>query len=255
LIGDGSNPNFGFDITSPSIKPYWSTYDYMSYCSNVWVSDYNYAKLYAWEQAQPAAAAASMSQDALLVSGTVGGDGSAEFMPAYRLDLPLSPPTDGELTLELLGKGGRVLAAYPFHAYTAADDKVGAPSSSEQQGFQLAVPYQPGIEGLRVTKGERVLGELVAEGSVPGMGLVPVEARVERGMLKANWSAAPGLSYLVRLSDDGGKTWHIVALDLKTPDLRLPVLPGTPAELRLEVLASDGIHTGRLQVDLPESTN
>ena len=255
LIGDGANPNFGFDVTNLLIKPYGSTYDFMTYCSNVWVSDYNYAKLYAWEQAQPSVASLPESQDALLISGFVGGDGSAEIMPAYRLGLPLSPPAAGDLTLELLGEGGQVLASYPFRAYSAQEDKVGDASSYEQQGFQLAVPYQPGIAGLRVTKAGRVLGELVTRGASTEMALAPRSARIDRGILNADWSAAPGLSYLVRLSDDGGKTWRIVALDLKSPDLRLPVSPGASAEFRLEVLASDGIHTERLQVDLPEPTN
>ncbi len=256
LIGDGANPNFGFDVTNLSIKPYGSTYDFMTYCSTVWVSDYNYAKLYAWEQAQPsvALAAAAATQDALLVSGIVDGDGLVHIMPAYRLDLALSPPAEGDLTLELLGEGGQVLAAYPFQAFTSQEDNLGDALSYEQQGFQLAVPYLPGIEKLRVTKGGRVLGELVARGASTEMALAPRSAGVEGGMLNAEWSATPGLSFMLRLSDDGGNSWRIVALDLKSPDLRLPVSPAASAELRLEVLASDGIHTERLQVDLPDTT-
>ena len=143
----------------------------------------------------------------------------------------------------------------PSHARLLYQCSLGRNHYPEQQGFQLAVPYQPGIAGLRVAKAGRVLGELVVRGGSTEMALALRAARIERGMLNADWSAAPGLSYLVRLSDDGGKTWRIVALDLKSPDLRLPVSPGASAEFRPEVLASDGIHTERLQVDLPEPTN
>ena len=79
LIGDGANANFGFDVTNYSIKPYGSTYDFMTYCSNVWVSDYNYAKLYAWEQAQPSVASLPESQEravglGLCKRGRIGRD-------------------------------------------------------------------------------------------------------------------------------------------------------------------------------------
>jgi len=79
------------------------------------------------------------------------------------------------------------------------------------------------------------------------LSLSPSQARIENGVLHAAWSGPLGAAYLVRLSDDGG-TWRIVALNLRTPRLELPIHAGPTEDLRLEVLAIDAPQTQRLQI-------
>jgi hypothetical protein len=249
-IGDAGSPNYGYDIVTDGIKAYPSYYDYMTYCSAEWISDYNYEKLYTWELVQPATApvGALSMQDALLVSGSLREDGSVELKPTFRLDLPVSPLSVGSYDLELLDADGKSLGTHQFEMVTAAVDGIGGAQGGEIQGFQLTIPYTAGIEQVRVVKEGQVLGILVPKPVPPGLDFAPPQARLEQGLLRATWGGVEGLSYLVRLSLDGGDTWQTVGVNLKHPALDLPLPSAVGADLRLEILASDGIHTRRLEL-------
>jgi hypothetical protein len=249
LIGDATFPNYGYDILTNGIKPYPSYYDFMTYCSSDWISDYHYEKLYTWEQAQAAMApdAAGAPMDALLISGTVSEDGSVEIRPAFRLDIPPAHSPSGPYVLELLDSAGALLSTHGFQLFTASADSIGGAIGGEVQGFNLTIPYTPGIEQIRVVKDGEVLGNLRAKPVPPGLALAPVQAHHEQGILHAAWAGPVGVSYLVRLSLDGGTTWKTVGVNLQHPSIDLP-LGDIAGDLRLEVLASNGIHTERIEV-------
>lgn len=250
VIGNLSNQNYGVEFDPPSIKTYdYPYYDFMSYCSPEWISDYYYEKLYDWEQAQAAMAPdpADQPQDSLLISGSLRKDGSVEIRPVFRLEQATLPSLKGPYALELLDAYGAQLATYNFEMATAAADGVGGARGGEVQSFHITIPYTSGIEQIRVVKEGEALGVLRAKRVPPGLALAPDQARIEQGMMHASWGGLPGASYLVRLSLDGGMTWQTVGVNLDHPSIDLP-LGDVAGDLRLEVLASDGIHTQRLDV-------
>jgi hypothetical protein len=249
LIGDGTFPNYGYDILTDGIKPYPSYYDFMTYCSSEWISDYHYEKLYVWEQAQASMAPdlTGQPQDALLVSGQVRKDGKVEIQPIFRLDLIPSLSSYGSYTLELLNVDGVILSTYNFEMVTAAADGVGGTLGGEVESFHLTIPYTPEIDQIRVVKDGVVLGNLRAKPVPPGLALAPVQAHIEGGILHATWAGPAGASYLVRLSLDGGTTWQTVGVHLDRPSIHLPLSAAAAGDVRLEILASDGIHTEHIE--------
>ncbi|MGB2895619.1 MAG: hypothetical protein WBB65_05580 [Anaerolineales bacterium] len=249
LIGDGADPNYGYDIITDGIKPYSSYYDFMTYCSSDWISDYHNEKLYAWSQAQASMAPDIVSppQDALLISGSLREDGSVEIRPVFQLEQATLPPLSGPYALELLDAYDAQLATYNFEMATAAADGVGGARGGDVQSFHLTIPYTPGIDQIRVVKEGEVLGVQRSKRVPPGLALAPDQARIEQGMLHATWAGPTGASYLVRLSLDGGSTWQTVGVNLDRPSIDLP-LGDVAGDLRLEVLASDGIHTERIEI-------
>jgi hypothetical protein len=248
-IGDAANPNFGYDIITDAIRVYSSYYDFMTYCSSDWISDYNYEKLYQHHQAQ-----GDISLDlihppdgTLLISGSLRPDGSVSIRPAFHLDVPAATPQMGDYTLELRDGAGAVLAEHPFGMTTIAVDGVGGAQGGESRAFSLSIPYTSGVESITVSRAGTKLGTRQASGVDPREAFGSASARFESGSVQAAWGARAGLTYLVRLSLDGGGTWQTVAAGLKHPALDLPMPAGTsPMDLRLEIYASDGVHTERL---------
>jgi hypothetical protein len=250
LIGDAAYPNYGYDILTDGIKPYPSHYDFMTYCSSEWISDYNYEKLYVWEQAQASIAPEIVGApiDALLVSGWLRGDGSVEIRPAFRLDVLATPSGSGPYTLELLDGDGTRLAAYPFDVVSALADRFGGGPGGDVESFHLTIPYTPEIDQIRVVKDGDELGTLRSKPVPPGLALAPAQAHIEQGVLHATWAGPVGAAYLVRLSLDGGTTWQTVGVNLDRPSIHLPLSAAAAGDVRLEVLASDGIHTERVEL-------
>jgi hypothetical protein len=248
VIGDIDNPNFGFDFATMDINVYSSFYDTMGYCAPYWISDYTYEALYAREIAQAATMPDIMSDQhvSLLVSGWPKEDGSVQIQPVFLLNIPAVPSGSGAYTLELLDREGTLLSAHPFEITTAFVDHYGDIPGSEVHGFNLTIPYIPGIEQIYVLKDGEVLGELHSNPAQTQIALERSYARIEDGKLRATWTAATRASYLVRLSLDDGITWQTVAVNLRKPMLQLPMLVTEPEAVRLEVLASDGIHTDRI---------
>jgi hypothetical protein len=157
-------------------------------------------------------------------------------------------PEAGDYRLDLVDSAGMVLQAIPFEPASAQGDRTDGGPTPSVQGFSLAVPYREGLESLRVLKGDVTVGELKPRPVLPvpsgGVG----EARFRDGELQASWPGQEGLSYLVRISIDGGSSWQIVGMNLSTPNLALPLPPSQLKDLAVEVYASDGIHTTRLDL-------
>lgn len=248
LIGDFGNPNFGYDIVGGNLRAYTSYYDFMTYCGSTWISDYNYERLYTHQQAQASLVGSDVSapQDVLLVSGTVKPDGSVDLTPAYRLNLRAAGEQSGPYTLELVDQSGTVLAEQSFGPTTSSADGIGGKQGGQEVSFAVTLPYQDSVDRIRVTRDELVLGELAANPRVAGAPFVPLQARAEADHLVATWSELPGASYLVRLSLDGGISWQVVGVNLRTPTVNI-ALAGPADDLLLEILASDGVHTRRIR--------
>jgi hypothetical protein len=196
----------------------------------------------------------SGQNDALLVSGWLEEDGSVQLQPVFRLDIPAALTGTGEYILEFLDGGGVRLAVHPFEISTAYADRYGGASSVEIRGFHLTIPYLPGIEQINVVKDGEVLGDVHSNPAPSGMALESPNGRIESGELRVNLSAPTGKSYLVRLSLDNGATWQTIAVNLKESVIQLPLVVTKTDVVRLEILASDGIHTERIEFGVTDIT-
>src|SRR6185369_47412 len=122
----GSTGVIGYDVYTASLNPpslpaaFGATYsDIMSYCTPVWISDYNYEALLNWRAAATAvsasvASASPASCECLVVWGSVQGD-SVTLNPAFvtRAHVAL-PERAGAYHLEGLDARGAPLFSYDF---------------------------------------------------------------------------------------------------------------------------------------------
>jgi len=244
LIGDAAHPNFDFDVDTMAITPYTAAYDFMSYCNPDWISDYNYEALYAWESASPSIAMDnSQTGESLLVTGTLLPDGSVDLLPTFKLEIPASPPTSGPYSLELFDAAGEILAVHPFDLLTAAVDRYGGGPGGEFQGFQVAVPAIPGIEGLRIVKAGRTLGEINRPQAQAGRSAGLPQPAIENRLLQLPGGLPVTAGYLVRISIDGGATWQTVAVGPAAAVGPVDLSAFSGRSVTVQVLESSGLDT------------
>ena len=250
-IGDIAHPNYGFDIVTQSIYTQ-TTYDIMGYCNPQWVSDYTYDAIRAFAQSG-GMQSITQGNRALLVSGSIDrASGQATFNPVFVLDVPSRLPPAGDYTIELLDDQDRIIAAYPFTPMRAQADGWRTAPAVEIAAFHLALPYADGIASIRVRRGETILSTLSASAHAPmldpGVSTLSADGR----SLEVHWSGhdidGDRLRYMVRASTDNGSTWHTIGVDLTTPSIDLSPIDFGGERVLLEVLASDGLHTTRLQI-------
>jgi hypothetical protein len=240
----GSIGVFGLDVLEKLLYSPSTYKDFMSYCTKVWTSDYTYWNIHQFRQNAAAQDLSSESpQDAIYVSGSINGTGELELGYVYRQTVPVFPQEDGEYRVDLLDADGEILATYPFQVVEVAD-------SQDAFHFGFFVPYEEGMDGLRIRLGGRILGEKFVVSDLVADGLTEqgLSIQVVEGESRLVWTAVdhPGepVVYRLRLSRDGGKTWQVLALDWPEPAYPVPEnFESAVGPILLEVQASDGIHT------------
>ena len=144
---------YGYDLTTNAIKTP-SSVDLMGYCSNPWISDYNFVGAMDWRTANATpdvtAATLGLTQDAtarpsLLVWGRVER-GQLVLEPAFSLVARPSVPSEpGPYRIEGVARNGRTLFSYSFAGEQPAD----AEDATARQ-FAFAIPmdaWRPGRAG------------------------------------------------------------------------------------------------------------
>ncbi len=246
----GSIGVWGLDVATGELKDPAIYKDYMSYCEPyVWTSDYTFAGIKSFRDSVgfDQVRLDQSPVPALYVSGTIAPDGSLTLRPVYqqlaRVNVPSKTlgPTLGTHTLELLGDGGKVLAAFPFTPQQIAD-------SEGASGFGFFVPAVDGLAGLRVRAANRTIKEktVAAPMAAANFARQPLAAQRQARGTVLSWTPAAHPSepvvYRVRLSRDAGATWQVMALDWGSPEFTAPTGVDV-ANAMIEVQASDGIHT------------
>lgn len=253
----GSIGQFGLDIPAYTLYPPTQYADIMSYCPNLWISDYTYWNIFQYRRVRSSLGGYSLlSGEAFYIRGNVSPEGTIELLPVYRqhvekVNLPMGP-----YRIELLGRSRQILATYTFPMLEIAD----APG---YRHFGFFVPAIQGFSGLRISKEGRVLIEKFVQG-----GLERPSSRTKELSLRFTGKEAilswPGyfhqtgsVVYLIRYSKDGGKSWQVLALDWRDHRLSLPLewlgsLDALSGEGLVEVQASDGIHTQAEIFALPD---
>jgi hypothetical protein len=235
---------WGLDVATGSLYDPNLYADYMSYCPNLWTSDYTFAGIKQFrEQSQVTFAptrASATPVPSLYVSGIISPTGQVNLRPVYEQLAPVNVPSQGTHTLQLLGSSGNVLAAHRFTPTRTAD-------AGEYSGFGFFVPSVSGLNGIRVIKDGNVIGEKIAGAPMGTRSFAADSLSVQRDSRGTHlrWSpvtqpSAP-VVYRVRLSRDAGATWQVLTLDSTQAEFTAPPTLNV-ANTIVEVQATDGIH-------------
>ena len=260
----GSIGEYGFDMEMrTSVLDPRQTYDFMSYCSPVWVSPWTYVKL----KDAVVVAAASLTAAAALQRSSAWSQETAEFFhlscrihrdaPPGRVQfssafhLPRRPPqwlpgTPSDVTLELLSETGGLIDVVRC---IEQEQHVDAPMPFAD--YQATFPQYSELRSLRVVRDGNILTVLEVAQEAPRVEIVDIK-RIEpheANLLSITWrgeapkEVTPGLEYGIRYSHDGVH-WRALATGLTETQyvVNLNLIPG--GELcRLQVVASAGLRT------------
>ncbi len=189
---------YGYDVSASTLKLPTAT-DVMSYCSNNWISDYNYNAIFTYRQANPFVASAA-ARPGLLVWGRIV-NGSVVLEPAYEVVAPPSLPTrTGRQRLELTGDAGESLVSLSFDGERVAD----SPTAEETFAFVIPRDLLRGQELARLRVSNPGGGQESRDPKALRRPLVrdaselPVVTRLGRGLLRLTWTNDQVKGMLVR---------------------------------------------------------
>jgi hypothetical protein len=240
---------YGYDMTTNTVRPP-STFDLMGYCTNPWISDYNYVGAMQWRAENPApdvasASIAGLTADAsprttLLVWGRVEG-GQLVLEPAFSVvTRPSVPREGGPYRVEGIARDGRTLFSYSFAGETPAD----APDPSARH-FAFAIPMddatQAELASIRL-KGPGAASAIMQPSLAPGGIAAAVNTidatRPASGAVRVQWGAQGARMALIR--------------DRRTGEI-LSFARGGNAQIRtqaadLDVILSDGVRSAKREL-------
>jgi hypothetical protein len=175
----GATGQWGYDLVAGVLKPPTDT-DLMGYCSNVWISDYNYSAVLSARGAAPGIVQVSaVREPSLIVWGRIH-DGALILEPAFEATTEARLPiAAGPNLLQGFDAQGGESFRLAFSGTRVAD----APNDEEQ--FAFAVP-------LRMVRG-----------TLAGLRL---QARGQQAELRGTGALAAGVSQDLRLERAGQRT-------------------------------------------------
>ena len=127
---------YGWNVrTNTLMQP--TTADLMGYCSPTWISDYNYLNVLNFRSTTKAGTITSADvQPAMLVWGTVAGDGSITLEPAARVTAhTVLPARGGSFSVEGTDAAGAQIFSVSFDPIDVSDDVPG-----DEEHFAFVVP-------------------------------------------------------------------------------------------------------------------
>lgn len=233
-----------------SVKPSSIWNDVMSYCDNLWISDYTYMNLYSYMLVHPSSVTSTQTQsgDFLAFSGLINPDsGAGGFSLLRRIENVVNVPAlvPGDYALRFRGLTGNLLAEYAF-----------TPEETNELGlrsFAQVVPYAFGtrqIELVNLSNGV-VINTAPVSASIPVVSGVALQGAPDpvSGVVTLVWNASDAdssdLTFDIFYSNDNGLTYRPTALNKTGTSAQIDTstLPGSPTG-RFRVVASDGINTG-----------
>jgi hypothetical protein len=235
---DGSIGVYGYDLSTNALRlP--SSPDLMGYCSNPWISDYNYVGVMNWRGSNStetgAAQASASPRPALLVWGRVER-GQLVLEPAFSVvTRPLLPSAAGPYRIEGTARDGRRLFSYAFAGEKPAD--VDEPTARH---FAFAIPMDDAtrgdlnsirLSGLGATP--TVMRASLAPGGISAAINTVDATATPSGTVRVQWGATGARMALIR----DGRTGEILSF-----------ARGANAQIRtgaadLEVILSDGVRS------------
>ncbi len=247
----GSIGEFGFDTEASDVyDPGARNFDYMSYwmfCGGVWTSPYTYLGLKnAIVESSTTVPQGRQKRDYLHLNFRVYHDGRIELLPSFHL-FGSAPITGGgirtSIWYELLDAQQRIIDfrhCYLNNPHQELDDPV--------LTFYEVIPWNPAVQTIAFHRNDELLYTL----EVPPHALdVRVQAPryTEEGgnRMHLEWEATGAdrpITYLLRYSHDGGRSWRPIAANLTKSqyDVNMDMLPGG-SECRFQVVAAALIRT------------
>jgi hypothetical protein len=261
----GESAYFGTDVYQPYPRIFnpKKTHDLMSYCHPVWTSDYTWNGLKFGLRADfgvsvkrasgVVASSVGVLGDAMVVSGLLFPDGTAELNPILRATTEIDPETLGDYTIEVRDASDSVLTTRSFDPH--ADDEGSAAA------FAVSLPYDAAAHHVALINGD---AEVVSVESTPASPTVTITSpnggeTLSGSSARVEWTASDtdgdALTFAVQYSSDSGTTWETLSLDVRDDffDVDLADIPGSDQAL-IRVLASDGFNTGVDVADAPFTT-
>ena len=254
----GPDPNFpyaggtigvyGYDLTNNTLRlP--SSPDLMGYCSNPWISDYNYVAAMDWRAWNPTpdvatagvtAGGSGSAAPALLVWGRVE-KGQLVLEPAFSITArPAIPAEAGPYRIEGLARDGRRLFSYAFAGERPADA-----DDPTARHFAFAIPMDEAAQGelssIRLT-GPSAAPAVMQASLAPGGVAAAINAigatATAGGAVRVQWGATGARMALIR--------------DHQTGEI-LSFARGATAQIRsgsgdLDVIVSDGVRSVKREV-------
>jgi hypothetical protein len=243
---DGSIGVYGYDLSTNTLRlP--SSPDLMGYCSNPWISDYNYVGAMDWRASNSteagAAGASSSPRPALLVWGRVER-GQLVLEPAFSLvSRPALPTGSGPYRIEGTGRDGRRIFSYAF-----AGEKPADADDPTARHFAFAIPMdeatQEELTSIRVS-GAGASPTVMQAALVPGGVSAAINAvgatATASGTVRVQWGPTAARMALIR----DGRTGEILSF---ARGGNVQVRTGSAD---LEVILSDGVRstTRRVRVN------
>ena len=147
-------PGWDAFAASGNLKTSADHHDVMTYCSNLWVSDYTYKGVLSFRLTSPLgvvvsadAQAKATPKEGLLVWGRLV-DGKMILEPAFRVPLTGENVEPGSYVWEARDGAGQLLASVPFHPTKVED----LPFASEEH-FAFVVPLESAVmEAIRASR-------------------------------------------------------------------------------------------------------
>lgn len=241
-------------------------HDFMSYGDGPkWISPYTYRALlnsgFRGDSAfngsgqnaiapEPPVYLQSQSGVYLHISGKFMPDGTVELRPFITSGLPTGKGVrqgSGPYTVEILNRGGQILFSGKFdHAHSTHQEPKITP-------FNTVVPMPSGAARILIRNGNTLLASRDVSANAPEIRLLSPNGGEQfpaTGLRAVNWMASDAdgdaLTFALQYSADNGKTWQMLASQLRvfSYDLDVAQLPGS-AQARIRVVASDGVNTSR----------
>ncbi len=240
----GDNAFFGFDVGNDTIyPPYWR--DVMTYCKNLWISDYTYERLLNHFQNHLGGPDPGKQNktDRLLVIGTIDSTTNViEIEPLFVL------PDVGEVEKRIPGDYAIVLQDVSSAELARYDFTPDGMAGIDLMGITELVPYMEGTTKVAIEKMGEELKAVTAGAAQPSVTITNprVENSVRGDTLVVSWTASDqdgdSLTFLVEYHN--GEHWETVALNVTENTFKVDVSNMTGGiQGRVRVWVTDGIHT------------
>jgi hypothetical protein len=250
MFPTGSIGEFGLNTANFTVFNPATTFDFMTYCGPTWVSPYTYMKL---QEANVTGAPSAEGPEVRDVPGNylyltfrVHRNGKVELLTGFHLYGPAPARETGVVSsvlCGLIGTGGEIIASRRCRQdpHQSPDDPY--------MDFHQTLPWDSAVKAIIFWREREVISTHEVEETAPSISIEPPKAiEQHKGMVRVKWTAkAPhgkSLWYMLRYSNDKGKSWRVVAAGLIEPyyDVDLNLLPGGK-RCRLQVVASSGVRT------------
>ncbi|MEM7534853.1 MAG: M66 family metalloprotease [Chloroflexota bacterium] len=219
----------GVDIATQGLVSDVGHYDFMSYCSPVWVSDYHYRRMFgvlhsALNQQRSQPRHTQSTSEGWLISGRIYPDQTA------TLDNVITTPSEaivqmpgvGHYELVLIDQTDNIPFRYSFNSATITEKHDGVQPSD----FAFVVPPIANLKQIEIRQGKRILASMTAADAPPSLSLpqafnlggdddeVSLSWIVGSGSRSASDASQSHTTVNVRYSRDQGATWQTLAVDM-----------------------------------------